>query len=231
MESGVRPEDAPWSPSHVSSPPCAAEAPSSRILPQCRQPSDAKSTGTVGMPRWWMCFPLLRRPRAPYAVGPSSPCWVDGENLTSCSICEVSFGTQHKHVTRRHCRMCGGVFCYTCTYDKAELRTWPQLSWKANATKSVHVCADCYTSCPTPADGLRRCRFCHQRVRRARSVPSHSASAFRSAARAGHTLHAHTEPSTQLGTRPTCRITSTSSLARAVRVCSVSCARSSCAWR
>ena len=33
---------------------------------------------------------------------------------------------------------------------------------------AVHVCVNCYDSCPPPTDGLRRCRFCHQRVRHPR---------------------------------------------------------------
>jgi len=111
------------------------------------------------------CIPLRRSQRIPYAVGPGSVSWVSGDDVTRCSICEVEFGTQHKHVTRRHCRKCGGVFCYTCTYDKAALRTWPDLPWGGRAIKNVHVCTNCYDVCPPPGDGLRRCRFCHQRVR------------------------------------------------------------------
>ena len=103
--------------------------------------------------------------RTPMAVGPDSECWVDGENLTNCPDCDVEFGVQHKHVTRRHCRKCGGVFCYTCTYDKAMLRTGIGCLPFFGPEKSLHVCTSCYESCPPPADGLRRCRFCHQRVR------------------------------------------------------------------
>lgn len=113
------------------------------------------------------CFSFLSPRRTPLAVGPGSSHWVQGDQVKECPICEVEFGTQHKHVTRRHCRKCGGVFCYTCTYDKAVLRTWPEgmcLPF-ASAKTSVHVCSNCYDRCPPPADGLRRCRFCHQRVR------------------------------------------------------------------
>ena len=65
-----------------------------------------------------------RRGRAiPIAVGPGSSRWVDGDRLQSCPSCDVDFSSLHKHVTKRHCRGRGGVFCYTCTYDKATLRT------------------------------------------------------------------------------------------------------------
>ena len=137
-----------------------------------------RSTFDVAAPSsscWSWLRPSPPRQRAPFAVGPGSSTWVEGEGLTHCSICEVEFGVQHKHVTKRHCRKCGGVFCYTCTYDKAQLRTWGSgLCLPLGSSKaSVHVCSNCYDSCPPPSDGLRRCRFCHQRVRRlSRLVPS-----------------------------------------------------------
>jgi hypothetical protein len=107
------------------------------------------------------------RGQIPRAVGPTSDCWVSGDELRHCPICEVEFGMQHKHVTRRHCRKCGGLFCYTCTYDKANLRVAPASMCMpfSGKTCTVHVCTNCYDDCPPPADGLRRCRFCHQRVR------------------------------------------------------------------
>ena len=40
----------------------------------------------------------------PVALGPGSEDWVQGENVDNCPLCEVQFGVQHKHVTRRHCR-------------------------------------------------------------------------------------------------------------------------------
>lgn len=136
------------------------------------------AAGSGSAPCWPLALLLSPQRRAPFAVGPSSSKWIDGDRLTNCPICEVEFGTQHKHITRRHCRRCGGVFCYTCTYDKAALRTWPQglcLPFTASKT-DVHVCSNCYDDCPPPANGLRRCRFCHQRVRAraafARSAPA-----------------------------------------------------------
>ena len=84
-------------------------------------PADASGRGGSSS----SCFPFLGPSRVPFAVRPGSSRWVEGERLEQCPLCEVQFGTQHKHVTKRHCRKCGGVFCYTCTYDKAQLRTWP----------------------------------------------------------------------------------------------------------
>ena len=110
--------------------------------------------------------PFSPRQTIPIAVGPGSSRWVDGDRLQSCPSCDVDFSSLHKHVTKRHCRRCGGVFCYTCTYDKATLRTPSCLPFSFLGSKaSVHVCVDCYDHCPPPEDGRRRCRFCHQRVR------------------------------------------------------------------
>ena len=118
---------------------------------------------------WMRC--LAPAQRIPVALGPGSPQWVVGERVEKCPICEVEFGigTQHKHVTRRHCRKCGGVFCYLCTYDKATLRTGPGNACMpcSDSKAAVHVCSSCYDQCPPPPDGLRRCRICHQRVRSA----------------------------------------------------------------
>ena len=104
--------------------------------------------------------------KRPVAVGPGSDKWVQGDSVTHCGICEVEFSAAHKHVTRRHCRRCGEVFCYTCTYDKVGLRQPGAgcLPW-TGATTNLHVCSACYDCVPPPADGLRRCRFCHQKVR------------------------------------------------------------------
>ena len=86
------------------------------------------------------CLSLFSpRQTIPIAVGPGSSRWVDGDRLQSCPSCDVDFSSLHKHVTKRHCRRCGGVFCYTCTYDKATLRTPSCLPlWGSKA--SVHVC-------------------------------------------------------------------------------------------
>jgi len=155
--------------------PAREEAPTARILSR-HQPSDGETASSTAS--CWACLPFIQPRRAPaYAVSRGAKCWVEGDSVTHCPICEVEFGTQHKHVTRRHCRKCGGVFCYTCTYDKAALReerAWPELGWGGKPPKSVHVCTNCYDSCPPPADGLRRCRFCHQRVRLAYFEAHHS---------------------------------------------------------
>eukprot|EP00966_Prymnesium_polylepis_P013894 320381-Prymnesium_polylepis.2 len=31
---------------------------------------------------------------------------------------KVELSVAHNNMTKRHCRHCGGLFCYTCTYDK-----------------------------------------------------------------------------------------------------------------
>ena len=123
------------------------------------------------------CLPrFFGRARTPLQVGPGSSCWVEGETVSHCPLCEVEFGVQHKHVTRRHCRQCGGIFCYMCTYDKAALRTGAGLGFglTSGKTSNVHVCTRCYDTCPPPVDGFRRCRFCHQRVRLAYFDAHHS---------------------------------------------------------
>jgi hypothetical protein len=138
------------------------EGPSVRILSAA--PSSANKPSVLRG-----CLKFGSVSSVPFAVGPNSPCWVNGEHMHGCPSCGVEFGTQHKHITRRHCRKCGGVFCYTCTYDKATLRVWPGslcLPFLSSSSQTnVHVCVSCYDQCPPPADGLRRCRFCHQRVR------------------------------------------------------------------
>ena len=107
------------------------------------------------------------RQRQLRAMDESDVHWMVRESVNHCPICEVELGTQHKNVTKRHCRHCGGVFCYTCTYDKVTLRHHPPDAWFPCTTKlsEMHVCSRCYDLAPPPADGLRRCRICHQKVR------------------------------------------------------------------
>jgi hypothetical protein len=45
-----------------------------------------------------------------------NPAWKPDSAATRCEICDVSFSL----LTRRHhCRNCGGLFCNTCTKDRA----------------------------------------------------------------------------------------------------------------
>ena len=112
----------------------------------------------------------IRRP--PMALTDASDRWENKDSVTctNCPICRVEYSTQHKHVTKRHCRLCGRVFCYGCTYDKVQLTRkqddgcWPLRPPSLKNAES-HVCSTCYDTLPPPDDGLRRCRLCHQKVR------------------------------------------------------------------
>ena len=82
------------------------------------------------------------------AADQNSACWVNRDNVAHCPLCEVELGVQHKNVTKRHCRHCGGLFCYTCTYDKVTLRHHPEgacFPWTTRL-QEMHVCTRCALS-------------------------------------------------------------------------------------
>lgn len=58
--------------------------------------------------------------------------WMDSKQVKNCALCEQAFSvTRRKH----HCRLCGNVFCQTCSDNKMEL---------ASSSKPVRVCDTCH---------------------------------------------------------------------------------------
>lgn len=58
--------------------------------------------------------------------------WMDSKQVKSCALCFQLFSvTRRKH----HCRLCGNVFCQTCSDNKMEL---------ASSSKPVRVCDTCH---------------------------------------------------------------------------------------
>jgi len=58
--------------------------------------------------------------------------WMDSKQVKQCALCQNSFSvTRRKH----HCRLCGNVFCQTCSDNKMEL---------ASSAKPVRVCDTCH---------------------------------------------------------------------------------------
>lgn len=59
--------------------------------------------------------------------------WMDSKQVKSCALCQQLFSvTRRKH----HCRLCGNVFCQTCSDNKMEL---------ASSSKPVRVCDTCHS--------------------------------------------------------------------------------------
>lgn len=59
--------------------------------------------------------------------------WKNDKQIKSCALCQQSFSvTRRKH----HCRLCGNVFCQTCSDNKMEL---------ASSAKPVRVCDTCHS--------------------------------------------------------------------------------------
>lgn len=59
--------------------------------------------------------------------------WKDSSQVKSCDLCQQLFSvTRRKH----HCRLCGNVFCQTCSDNKMEL---------ASSSKPVRVCDTCHS--------------------------------------------------------------------------------------
>lgn len=59
--------------------------------------------------------------------------WMDSKQVKNCALCQLSFSvTRRKH----HCRLCGNVFCQTCSDNKMEL---------ASSAKPVRVCDTCHS--------------------------------------------------------------------------------------
>lgn len=112
----------------------------------------------------------------PFALDPSSSRWQDPGATTQCPLCYVEIDATLKHTRRRHCRRCGDIFCYMCTYDKSALLQRKGSGFVGGLVSCLpclvpptptqcHVCLNCYDELPPPADLLRRCRFCGQKVR------------------------------------------------------------------
>lgn len=59
--------------------------------------------------------------------------WMDSKQVKQCALCQQSFSvTRRKH----HCRLCGNVFCQTCSDNKMEL---------ASSAKPARVCDTCHS--------------------------------------------------------------------------------------
>lgn len=59
--------------------------------------------------------------------------WMDSKQVKSCTLCEQGFSvTRRKH----HCRLCGNVFCQSCSDNKMEL---------ASSSKPARVCDTCHS--------------------------------------------------------------------------------------
>lgn len=59
--------------------------------------------------------------------------WMDSKPVKTCALCLQLFSvTRRKH----HCRLCGNVFCQTCSDNKMEL---------ASSSKPVRVCDTCHS--------------------------------------------------------------------------------------
>lgn len=58
--------------------------------------------------------------------------WMDSKQVKNCALCQQTFSvTRRKH----HCRLCGNVFCQTCSDNKMEL---------ASSAKPARVCDTCH---------------------------------------------------------------------------------------
>lgn len=58
--------------------------------------------------------------------------WMDSKQVKDCALCQQAFSvTRRKH----HCRLCGNVFCQTCSDNKMEL---------ASSSKPARVCDTCH---------------------------------------------------------------------------------------
>lgn len=58
--------------------------------------------------------------------------WMDSKQVKNCTLCQQGFSvTRRKH----HCRLCGNVFCQTCSDNKMEL---------ASSSKPARVCDTCH---------------------------------------------------------------------------------------
>ncbi|CAM4913980.1 unnamed protein product [Rotaria socialis] len=60
--------------------------------------------------------------------------WVPNKYVIACSSCKLSFGSEY---SKHHCRMCGHVFCDTCTTRRL-IVPW------IDTENPVRVCVNCY---------------------------------------------------------------------------------------
>ena len=74
----------------------------------------------------------LERLRA--AVVP--PVWVSNKNRATCQLCTAAFSTTRR---RHHCRVCGEIFCGSCSSNRIPLLR--------NKNKTVRACDRCFLTC------------------------------------------------------------------------------------
>ena len=72
---------------------------------------------------------------------PRRPDWVPDELVLACPKCDAQFSPIMR---RHHCRVCGGVFCSSCTSFKAII---PRLLYN----DPVRVCKQCHLKCSAAA--------------------------------------------------------------------------------
>ena len=72
---------------------------------------------------------------------PRRPDWIPDELVLACPKCDVQFSPIMR---RHHCRVCGGVFCASCTSFKAII---PRLLYN----DPVRVCKQCHLKCSAAA--------------------------------------------------------------------------------
>lgn len=72
---------------------------------------------------------------------PRRPDWIPDELVLACPKCDAHFSPI---VRRHHCRVCGGVFCSSCTSFKAII---PRLLYN----DPVRVCKQCHLKCSAAA--------------------------------------------------------------------------------
>jgi len=82
----------------------------------------------------------------PTALKKGDPGWHDAEDVAECANCGAEFTEAKK---RHHCRICGNVFCQSCTSKRLHLKS-EAAKTKAKGSKQLaykgdRVCNACYT--------------------------------------------------------------------------------------
>lgn len=80
--------------------------------------------------------------------------WVDDSVVSNCYKCKIGFGLFYR---KHHCRMCGRIFCYTCSSGRIDVPIELQIKPPSNNNyilndylsdrdnKKVRVCDHCFT--------------------------------------------------------------------------------------
>ena len=101
-------------------------------------PASVGSTGSPGGKKWYGCVDHF----------------VPDSEAKACPRCSKSFGTMRR---KHHCRVCGGVFCSTCSKSKREVHPEESPGWSGKQ----RVCDGCVTAVePGPGSALTAAQFC-----------------------------------------------------------------------